>query len=129
MNPLTTEQVPTKSETYFWKFFSSGTKTKPAKINGISRRCSPEEIDKVPQKESDIRTPQGGTSFSFVPKSNWGLSRKAVATESVEISTPKVIVPIIKSVNVFFPEEVDYFLCLRIIPHKSPCWSEIHRER
>jgi len=60
------------------KFFSSGIRV-PAKIKGIFLRCKPDDIESVPQKESEVRAPQDGTSFSFVPKSNWGLLRKAVA--------------------------------------------------
>ena len=100
IKPREMAQTRKKSVTLFLKFSSSG-KTMPANMNGICRRCSPEEMDNVPQKESDRRLPSAVNGPSFVPKSRIGLSRNAEATARAETSSPKVIVPII-SPSIFF---------------------------
>ena len=92
MNPRETAQTRTKSATAARNVGSSGN-TIPPKRNGIFRRCSPEDIDNVPQNESDLRLPSSVKAPSFVPKRNTGLCRNAAATVSAETSSPNVIVP------------------------------------
>src|SRR3974377_2272510 len=66
INPRVIEHTLIKSLTLEIKVLSSG-KTMPPKTNGIFLRYSPDDIESVPQKESERRQPCSVMAPSLVP--------------------------------------------------------------
>ena len=93
INPRVIEHTLTKSLMQEINVSSSG-KTIPPKINGIFLRYSPDDIERVPQKESERRQPCSVIASSLVPKRSIGRFWNAAATAKADTSSPKVMVPI-----------------------------------
>ena len=92
IQPLTALQAPRKL-LMPWLNISSSGKQLPRKVKGILLLYRPEEIERVPQKASDLLPPSSVKGPSLVLKSKTGASGIFSAILTAEISSPKVIVP------------------------------------